>query len=142
MLVGEIMTKDVITVTAGTSLRAAGEIMKQKRISGMPVVDTQGNIIGIITLTDMMKILDNIYKWKEIEKHTPELHLSSMYEIQKANSLVRDFMTSNVVTLQESDSVEEAAKKMFHNGVHTLPVTREGKLIGIFGKRDLVYACF
>ncbi|MDD5165785.1 MAG: CBS domain-containing protein [Candidatus Omnitrophica bacterium] len=142
MLVGEIMTKEVITVTPETSLRTAGEIMKEKRISGMPVVDAQGNIMGIITLTDMMKILDNIYKWKEIEKRAPELHLSQMYEIQKANSKVKDFMTLDVFTLSESDPIEDAAKKMFYNGVHSLPVVRDGKLIGIFGKRDLVYACF
>jgi CBS domain-containing protein len=142
MFVEELMTRDVITVNPETSLREAGEIMKEKRISGMPVVDSGGNIVGMITLTDMIKILDNIYKWKEIEKHAPEVHLSQMYEIQKNNSKVKDFMARNVITLSEGDTVEDAAKKMFHNGVHSLPVLRDGKLVGIFGKRDLVYACF
>lgn len=142
MFVEEIMTRDVITVTPETTLRVAGEIMKEKRISGIPVVDNSGNIVGMITLTDMMKILDNIYKWKEIEKHAHEVHLSQMYEVQKSNAKVKDFMARNVIILNEGDTIEDAAKKMFHNGVHSLPVVRDGKIVGIFGKRDLVYACF
>jgi len=142
MFVEEIMTKEVITVSPNTPLKTVGEIFKEKRISGLPVVDEKGVIVGIITLTDLMKILSNIYRWKQLEKSSPELKLSEMFEIEKSNARVKDFMSRNVVTLCETDSMDEAARKMFISGVHTLPVVRDGKIVGVIGKRDLVYICF
>jgi CBS domain-containing protein len=142
MFVEEIMTRDVITVSPNTPLKTVGEIFKEKRISGMPVVDEAGNIVGIITLTDLMKILSNIYRWRQLEKSSPDLKLSEMFEIEKSNAKVKDFMSKNVVTLNETDSMDVAARKMFVSGVHTLPVVRDGKIVGIIGKRDLVYVCF
>lgn len=143
MFIGDIMTRDVITVSPETPLKTAGEIFKEKRISGMPVVDNAGNVVGIITLTDLMKILSNIYRWKQLEKSSPDLKLSEMFEIEKSNARVKEFMSKNVVTLNETDTLDDAARKMFVSGVHTIPVVNDsGKVIGIIGKRDLVYACF
>ncbi len=142
MFVEEIMTKEVITVSPNTPLKEVGELFKEKRISGMPVVDEKGDIVGVITLTDLMKILSNIYRWKQLEKSTPDLKLSEMFEIEKSNAKVKDFMSKNVLTLAEADTMDEAARKMFVSGVHTLPVLREGKLVGIIGKRDLIHVCF
>jgi len=70
MLVKEIMTREVITVSPDDSLKNVGEILKEKRISGLPVVKDE-KIVGIITLTDMLKVLERIYKWKELEKREP-----------------------------------------------------------------------
>jgi CBS domain-containing protein len=108
----------------------------------MPVVDGQGNIVGVITLTDLMRILGNIYKWKEVEKSSPDMRLSSMYEMEKQNARVKDCMAKSVIALTENETIEDAARKMFNNGVHTLPVVKDNKLIGVVGKRDLIYACF
>jgi len=141
MLVKEIMTREVITVSPDDSLKNVGEILKEKRISGLPVVKDE-KIVGIITLTDMLKVLERIYKWKELEKREPGLALSEMFEKEKVDAKVKDFMSKEVLTLNENDTIEEVMKLMFARGIHTLPVVKEDKLVGIVGKRDLVYACF
>ena len=62
--------------------------------------------------------------------------------LEKQSAKVKDFMTEEVVTLTEDDTIDQVRRKMFVNQVHTLPVVRDGRLIGVIGKRDLVRACF
>ncbi len=138
----DIMTTDVITISPETSLKEVGEILKRNRVSGLPVVDKDGAVVGVITLTDMLRILDQIYHWKEIERRVPEIKLSDMFEKEKAEAKVRSIMTKEVLVLDESAPVEEIMRLMFDRKVHTIPVTRNGKLIGVVGKRDLISACF
>ena len=142
MFVKEIMTKSVISILPDASLKQVGRILKEKRISGLPVVDNNANIIGIVTLTDMLKILGQIYQSRLEKKETPESELSQIYEQEKLKAKVSDIMTKNVFTLEENDTVEDVMKLMFSKGIHTIPVVIDGKVIGIMGKRDLVYACF
>ena len=142
MFVKEIMTKNVITVSPDASLKDVGEILKEKRISGVPVVDKDGDIVGIITLTDMLRILDQIYKWREMERKVSGLKLSEMFEKEKSEAKARDIMTKNVVTLDENKTIEDVMGMMFDRKIHTIPITKEGKLLGVVGKRDLLSACF
>ncbi len=138
----EIMTTDVITISPETTLKEVGEILKRNRVSGLPVVDKDGTVVGVITLTDMLRILDQIYHWKEIERRVPEIKLSDMFEKEKTEAKVKSIMTKDVLVLDEGAPVEEIMRLMFDRKVHTIPVTRNGKLIGIVGKRDLISACF
>jgi CBS domain-containing protein len=138
----DIMTTDVITISPETTLKEVGEILKRNRVSGLPVVDKDGAVVGVITLTDMLRILDQIYHWKEIERRVPEIKLSDMFEKEKAEAKVRSIMTKEVLVLDESAPIEEVMRLMFDRKVHTIPVTRNGKLIGVIGKRDLISACF
>lgn len=143
MLIKEIMTRDVITVTPENCLKDVGQILKQRRISGLPVVDRENKVIGIITLTDMLRILDTIYHWREVERKFQDLKFSEMFEKEKEDSKVRDIMTKEVFTLEEDKTIDRVMEMMFRKGVHTIPITdREGRLVGVVGKRDLVYACF
>ena len=142
MLVTEVMTKDVITVSPDDSLKDVGEILKERRISGVPVIDAKGNIVGIVTLTDMLRVLDQIYKWQEMERRIPGLKLSEMFTKEKSEAKVRNVMTKSVYTLDENRTIEDVMRMMFDKRVHTIPIAREGKLLGIVGKRDLVAACF
>jgi CBS domain-containing protein len=142
MLVKEIMTKNVISVLANTSLKEVGKILKEKRISGLPVVDKDFNILGIVTLTDMLKILDQIYRERVEKKERPGSKLIEMYAEEKLNAKVSDIMTKNVFTLEENNTMEDVMGLMFTKGVHTIPIVKNGKVIGIIGKRDLVDTCF
>jgi len=137
----DIMTPNVITVKPMDSLKVVGKILKDKRISGIPVVEENGELTGIITLTDIIKMFDSIYKWKELEQRNPGLELSNMIEEEKSRGIVRDYMTKNVLTLQEDASIEDAMATMFSCNVHTFPIVRDGELVGVVGKRDLVFAC-
>ena len=142
MFIKDIMTKSVITISPDTSLREVGEIFKEKRISGIPVVDNTGNLLGIVTLTDMLRILDQIYVWKELEKIVMGFKLSDMCNEEKSKAKAKDIMTKQVITIREDATIEDLTKVMFTKKIHTIPVTTEGKLVGIVGKRDLIFACF
>ncbi|MGE5197026.1 MAG: CBS domain-containing protein [Deltaproteobacteria bacterium] len=142
MLIKEFMTRSVITVSPEDSLKDVGKILKEKRISGVPVIDQHRNVLGVITLTDMLKILDTIYRWREIEKKNPELKFSDMFEEEKEKAKVADFMTKNVITLEEDQGIEHVMELMFTHKIHTIPIVKDGQLCGIIGKRDLICACF
>jgi len=142
MLVKEIMSKKVITVSPEAPLKEVGEILKKEKISGLPVVNDSGEILGIITMTDMLKILNGVYKWRELEKAEEGLNFSTLFEKEKKGAKVKDYMSRNVFTLSKDDTLEDVMRLMFSNGVHTLPVAQEGKLIGVVGRRDLISACF
>lgn len=142
MTVKELMTKDVITVSPDASLKDVAKIFTEERISGVPVITEGGQVVGIITLTDMLNILSCIYEWKELERGDTQPKLSEMSEQEKKKAKVKDVMTNNVFVLGENDSIDDVMRMMFENKVHSLPVTREGKIVGIVGKRDLVSACF
>jgi CBS domain-containing protein len=142
MFISEIMTKDVITISPDASLKEIGLIFKEERISGIPVIDSYGNIAGIVTLTDMLKILDRIYTWKELEKRLTRLDLGNMRQEEKLKAKVRDVMTKDVFTVNVHETVDFVVRIMLTKNIHTFPVTEEGKLIGVVGKRDLIYACF
>jgi len=142
MFVKEIMTGAVASVLPDASLKAVGKILKEKRISGLPVVDKDFNILGIVTLTDMLKILDQIYRERVEKKERPGSKLIEMYAEEKLNAKVSDIMTKNVFTLEENNTMEDVMGLMFTKGVHTIPIVKNGKVIGIIGKRDLVDTCF
>lgn len=142
MKVKDLMSKSVITVSPESSLKEVGDILKEKRVSGLPVINVAKEIVGIITLTDMLNILSRLYKWKEIEKSEAGLKLSDLFESEKRESKVKDFMTKNVYILNKEDDIEKVMELMFSKSVHTLPVAEDGKLIGVVGRRDLIYACF
>jgi predicted transcriptional regulator len=142
MLVKELMTKHVYTVTPDTSLKEVGKMLKEKKISGVPVINDDGVLVGIVTLTDMLRILSRIYEWKQMEKEESQRDLSVMFEDEKSNAKVKDIMTKDIVTLSEDDTIDDIMKLMFENKIHTIPVTKDNKLIGIIGKRDLIYTCF
>jgi len=143
MLVKELMSKNVITVGTEMSLKELGELFKQKRVSGFPVVSKDGNVVGIVTITDMMRILGQIYELKESEKAHTDMQLSKMYEEEKAKAKVENIMSKNVFILKADDPMEEVMKMMFQQNVHTLPIAdASGKLVGVIGRRDIISACF
>jgi len=144
MLLKDLMTKEVICISPEASLKEAGEVFKKNRISGVHVVDEDGKIIGVVTITDMLKTLGKIYKLKESEMDSQaDFRLSEMYEKEKQNAKVKDLMSRKIHVLVEDSSIEEVMRLVFQVKVHTIPVTDlEGHLVGIIGRRDLVEACF
>lgn len=142
MLLKDMMTRNVITVSPNSSLREVGQMLKEKKISGMPVIETDGSIVGIITVTDILKILKEIYQWQEIERKTVGLSVSELLGKESLNKKVKDVMTKNVFTLDENKTVKDLMQLMFTKNAHTIPITRDGRPVGIIGKRDLVYSCF
>lgn len=142
MLVKEIMTKDVITVSPDTPLKDVCRILKEKRISGIPVVENKDNVIGIVTITDILKIIQEIYQWQEMEKSAYGLHISDLVGKERLNAKAKDVMTKNVHTLDENKDIHDLLRLVFNKKIHTIPIVKDDKLVGIIGKRDLAYIIF
>ncbi len=143
LIVKEIMTKDIITVSPETEIVDAAKLLLEKRINGLPVVDGSGKLVGILCQSDLVAqqkkipipslftFLDGIIPLKSI-KHIEK-------EIQKiAACTVVHAMTPNPVTVLPDASIETVAALMVDKNYHTIPVVDEGKLVGVVGKVDVL----
>jgi CBS domain-containing protein len=138
----DIMTKEVITVKPETTLEELARLLMKRQISGAPVIDDNGKIIGIVTENDLIS--------KNSRLHIPTiLRLFDAYiplgtskmesDIKRmAASTVEDICTKEIITVDEEAAVEYIATIMTEKRIHILPVVREGKLVGIIGKKDLI----
>ena len=145
MKVRDIMTQDVLTVKAETSVNDVAKLLGQRDISGVPVVDDQQQVIGIITELDLIvrntrleiphfiEVLD----WGRIPLEWPG-HLRERLK-HMLGAEARDVMTEKVTTIGPDAEVEELAELMVKQRVNPVPVVDEdGRLIGIVSRADLV----
>jgi CBS domain-containing protein len=141
----DIMTREVVTVTPETSIDELSKILENRKIGGVPVVDKDGLLVGIITQSDLVErvrelelppainILD-LHIFLQIPSHQLQ-HLEKML-----GTTVGDVMTPNPVTVNLDTPVSQIAALMAKQKLHTLPVLAQGKIAGIIGKMDLVRA--
>ena len=141
MKIKEIMAKNVITISPKASLKELATLIKKHRINGVPVVDEEGALVGVVTMTDILKILHDIYYWAELEKVKPGLGVKDALEVEKEKATVGEKMSTSLRTLKEDDDVEKALKLMCKYGIHTIPVVKDKKLIGVVGATDIVHIC-
>jgi CBS domain-containing protein len=135
----DIMSNDVFTVTRDTPLKLVAERMLQYGISGMPVVDDAGHVLGVVSETDIL------FK----ERSTPDrrgvldwlAHYGEDPPVAKlAARTAGDAMTAPAVTITPARSVTAAATLMLDLGIDRLPVVRGDALVGIVTRADLVRA--
>lgn len=127
MLVGNRMTSNPITVTPDISIAEAMEWMQRENVRRFPVVDKDKKLLGIVTHTDLLYA-------------SPSSATSlSMWEISYllAQVKVREVMTKEVITVGEDAALEDAARLMVDNKVGSLPVMRNGTLVGIITESDI-----
>ena len=139
MKIEDAMTAPVETVRPEASLKDAADIFAARGIGGLPVVDAERRMIGVITEADIML--------KE-QAEFPRRGLGSFFRKREADALRRkveartvgEAMSSPVVTVEHWLSVSAAAELMIEHGVNRLPVLRGGELVGIITRHDLVLA--
>ncbi len=139
----DIMTGNVITVTADTPIDIIARILHDHRISGVPVVDEEHRVIGIVTEGDLILKLAKPETPPHIEILGGIIYLRKLTEIdaelKKITAVTAgDIMTEKVVTVDEECPVEEVASLMVNRKVNRLPVVNRGKLVGIVSRADLI----
>ncbi len=142
MLVKEIMTRNVVTVHPEASLKELARVLKEHRINGVPVVNKDGSLAGVITMTDLLRILKEINYWDSIEKMRPGLGIKEAFSTEKEQATVSKKMTKQVNTVSEDDPVEHVLDLMCKHNIHTIPVVKDNKLIGVIGATDIVNLSF
>ena len=145
MKVRDIMTGTVLTVKADTSVNDVAKLLGQRDISGVPVVDDQQHVIGIITELDLivrntrleMPRFIEVLDWGRIPLERPS-HLRDRLQ-HMLGTEARDVMTEKVTAVGPDAEVEDLAELMVKQRVNPVPVVDEaGRLIGIVSRADLV----
>lgn len=139
----DIMTRDVITVTPDTEITQATRLLLEHRINGLPVVDENRRLVGIVCQSDLIAqqkriplpslftLLDG-YITLTSAKHFEK-------EVQKiAATRVEQAMTPEPVTVQPDTPIEDIASLMVEKKLHTLPVVDGRELLGVIGKEDML----
>lgn len=127
MLVRDIMQRDVIAVSPKTTLPEALELVQKRGIRHLPVVDA-GELVGIVSDRDLKRVMAS--PATTLERHELGYLLSKL--------TLADFMTRAVVTVGPAHPVEEAARIMMKDRISALPVTEEGRLVGILTETDVL----
>lgn len=127
MLVSEPMTPNPVTVNPDTPVTEALRLMREKKVRRFPVVDSGGKLVGIVSDKDLLHAAPS-----------PATTLA-VWEIPELLSKIRveHVMTRNVITVQDTTPLEEAARMMADNKVGGLPVMHGDKLVGIITETDL-----
>jgi CBS domain-containing protein len=143
--VRDIMKTEVISVGPETTVRELADILAEHKISGVPVVDSEGLVIGVVSEADVIlqdadlhfpyyiQFLDSIIYLQSVAKF--EHRLRKMF-----GTKVADIMSQEIITVSPDASVYDAAALMADHKVNRLPVIEDEKVVGIMTRGDIVRA--
>ncbi len=137
--VQDVMTRDVISILKYESIMCVANILSKKNISGLPVVDREKRVIGIITQADILSMVgvrkENTFK--DLLKHM----LGEPLPERKIGDIVGDIMVSPAVTIKANLNIAEATKIMDEKKIRRLPVVDDKDvLLGIISRADILKA--
>jgi len=142
MKAGEVMTQNAVTVDPDASIMQAIQLMLQRRISGLPVVNETGELVGIVTEGDLLRRAElgtqkRRPRW--IEFLIGPGRLASEY-VSACGRRVHEVMTAPVQTVSEETPLVEVVKIMESRRIKRLPVVRDGRIVGIVSRANLLRA--
>ena len=149
-MVSGIMQRDVLTVEDDWSLKQLADFLTDKQISGAPVISPSGELVGVVSLTDMVRHNSMPASRTQEKRDTHEYYLHTLerqvaleetttYHVeQESTTRVRDIMTPMVFQVRENASIEEAADTMIKGRIHRLFVTNDNGLVGIITALDML----
>lgn len=128
MVVEEIMRTEVITLKKNDTIETALKILLENHIRHIPIVDDGNHIIGIISDRDIRDASPSI------------LDSENKNKLDTLKNPIEKIMTKDVITVHPLDFVEEVSAIFYEKEIGCLPVTKEGKLIGILTEKDMLYS--
>jgi CBS domain-containing membrane protein len=139
IFVRDVMTQNVIKVREDADINEVATLLSENRISGLPVVDSQDRVIGMITEADVLAMvgMKKGHTFKDVIRHLLGEPLSG----PKRSKRLRDVMTKPVITTGPEADIREIALTLDEKRIKRLPVVDEqGKLIGVISRADIVRA--
>ena len=139
----DIMTKKIITVSPDAEITQAANLLLEKRINGVPVINTAGELVGILCQSDLIAQQKSIPIPSLFTLLDGYISLTTSKRMDKevekiAATKVAEAMTANPVVVDPETDIEKIAALMVEKNYHTLPVIDAGKLVGILGKEDVL----
>jgi len=143
MQVRDAMSTEVVSIGAQASIADAMRLMLERRISGMPVTDAAGRLVGVVTEGDFLRRAET-----GTERRRPrwlELLLSpgrlAADYVHSHGATVDEIMTHEVTTTEADAPLQDAVELMLKHRVKRLPVVHDGRLAGMLSRADLMRAC-
>ena len=141
----DVMTIDVITVSPDTTVQDLAKLLAERGISGTPVVDAGGQLVGIVSEGDLLHRAEigTAHRHRERRRSWWLDHFASEAAREYVKShgrTVGDIMTPNVVTVSEDTDLAEVAALLEARRIKRVPVTRDGRMVGIISRANLVRA--
>ena len=118
----DVMTREVVSVTTDVTVGGVAERLLRHQLSGLPVVDEQGKLVGIVSEYDLLKMV---------------------YDLEETRDTIDQHMTTPVRTVDVDAPLTDVADTFLSGGIRRMPVIdAEGTLVGIVARRDLIQAIF
>jgi CBS domain-containing protein len=142
MRVKDVMTPKIISVGADETVVNAARLMLRHQISGLPVIDKEGELVGIVTEGDFLRRGElgtqrRRPKWLEFVLGPGKL---AQEYVQASSKKVEDVMTPDPRTIGEDESLETVVDMMERHRIKRIPVTRGGRVVGIISRANLMHA--
>ncbi len=141
---GDLMSRDVVVVHPETSLREAVSLMADRQVSGVPVIDADGTIVGMLSEGDLVRWHEGYSakqaKWLDMLADGFILAPDFLEGIRSEQNRVKSIMSKGAMTVTEDILAREIASMMYAKKIKRVPVLRDGKLVGIVSRSDLVRA--
>jgi CBS domain-containing protein len=150
MTVSSVMRDEILAVEASWSLDQLADFLVNKGISGAPVTSADGELVGVVSLTDIVRqsrlqdrsterddTTHDVYLY-ELDRRMDRDELRGLHVQYEETMQVLDIMTPIIFSVSENTSVQEAAETMLKGGIHRVFVTRDSKLIGIVTALDML----
>ena len=140
MKAGDIMTRNVITIDANSTIAQAAQRMLDHRISGMPVVDDNGRVIGIISEGDLLHRAETGTERRTSWWLGLVAGASSQAEnfTREHGRTVRDVMSTNIISVNENADLSEVVHLMEGRRIKRVPVLRDHQVVGIISRANLM----
>jgi len=116
-IANDVMTRNITTISDDTEIRDAIRLLVEKNVTGLPVVDTEMRLIGIVTEKDLLNVL---------------------YKKNVRNKTVEGLMTRDIVSFDINDSLLDVYRCLMNNSFRRVPILSGDKLVGIISRRDII----
>ena len=140
---GEVMTRDVVSVRKETTIRELAELFTSRKISSAPVLDDQGDMIGIVTETDLVEQDKSLHIPTVISLFDWVIYLESGKKFEKelkkmTAQTVGEIYSTEVFTVAPGAPLSEVADLMTSEKVNTIPVVTGRKVVGVVARIDMI----
>jgi CBS domain-containing protein len=153
MSVNTLMTKEVISVKASDRVNDAWVMLMETGITGAPVIDDSGNLVGVLTIKDISRsIIERYLKARSLNQLTTnqtDQTTIAKEEIRELGLAIRGVVESvvstmlpkdqKVLSIGAEDSIERAIHMMAENNVNMLPVMKDSHVVGIITRQDIIW---
>ncbi len=145
--IADVMTRPAISIRPEASLETAASMMSTHGISGLPVVDARGRLVGVLSQKDVVRVLHERAKLSlpgglfDLILDSTKARRARLPEVCREvlqTTRVREAMSSRPITVDSTASLDEAIRSLVDHGINRLPVLKDGALVGIVTRHDLL----